>query len=106
MLERKIKIGGIYKHFKGHSYKVIGIAKDSKDLKDSKDSSISNTIKLYFIILLYHNDNSLSILEENLFETIKKFWNELGENKRKEILQNSIIPKENNPYNKYFNYIN
>ena len=34
MLERKIKIGGIYKHFKGHSYKVIGIAKDSEDLKE------------------------------------------------------------------------
>ena len=93
--------------FQGEENIIIEeIAKDSKDLKDSKDSSISNTIKLYFIILLYHNDNSLSILEENLFETIKKFWNELGENKRKEILQNSIIPKENNPYNQYFNYIN
>ena len=76
----------------------------------TKDSSISNTIKLYFIILLYHLDNSLSILDEHLFKTIKEFSNkvkeDLGENKYKEILQNSLIPKENYLYNEYFNYIN
>lgn len=32
MLEREVKIGGIYKHFKGSYHKVICIAKDSEDL--------------------------------------------------------------------------
>ena len=34
MLERKIKINGIYKHFKGHNYKVICLAQDSDTLKE------------------------------------------------------------------------
>ena len=32
MLEREVKIGSIYKHFKGHIYEVIAIGKDSEDL--------------------------------------------------------------------------
>ena len=31
----KIKINGIYKHFKGNSYIVVDIAKDSETLEDS-----------------------------------------------------------------------
>lgn len=34
MLERKIKVGGIYKHFKGTFHRVICIAKDSESLED------------------------------------------------------------------------
>ena len=30
----KIKIGGIYKHYKGNLYKVIALAKDSETLQD------------------------------------------------------------------------
>ena len=31
-MERVIEVGKIYKHFKGHIYKVINIATDSEDL--------------------------------------------------------------------------
>ena len=31
-MTRKIKVNSLYKHFKGHIYKVIAIAKDSEDL--------------------------------------------------------------------------
>ncbi len=34
MLEREVKIGGTYRHFKGHTYIVIGIARDSETLDD------------------------------------------------------------------------
>lgn len=34
MLERKVKIGGFYKHFKGSLHKVICIAKDSETLDE------------------------------------------------------------------------
>lgn len=30
-MERKIEVGNIYKHFKGHIYKVIAIAYDSEN---------------------------------------------------------------------------
>ena len=33
-MERFIKIGDRYKHFKGHLYEVISIAKDCEDLKE------------------------------------------------------------------------
>lgn len=33
-MERKVKINGLYKHFKGHIYKVLLIAKDSETLKE------------------------------------------------------------------------
>ena len=31
-MPRKVKINGLYKHFKGHIYKVLAIAKDCEDL--------------------------------------------------------------------------
>ena len=40
-MERVIEIGKIYKHFKGHIYKVINIALDSEDL--SKKVVYENT---------------------------------------------------------------
>lgn len=30
----EVVVGGKYKHFKGHEYRVLCIAKDSEDLKD------------------------------------------------------------------------
>ncbi len=34
MLERNVRIGGIYRHFKGSLHKVIGIALDSETLEE------------------------------------------------------------------------
>lgn len=30
----KLVIGGIYKHFKGHVYKLIAVARDAEDLSE------------------------------------------------------------------------
>lgn len=32
MLDVEVKVGSIYRHFKGHIYEVIAIGKDSEDL--------------------------------------------------------------------------
>lgn len=34
MLEREVKVGAIYKHFKGNIYEVLCIAKDSETLEE------------------------------------------------------------------------
>ena len=31
---KNIEVGGMYKHFKGNKYQVVGIAKDSETLED------------------------------------------------------------------------
>ena len=33
-MEREIKVGGVYKHFKGHVYRVIAIGYDSENYND------------------------------------------------------------------------
>ena len=39
-MEREIKVGSIYKHFKGHVYKVIAIGYDSENYnEDNPDAS-------------------------------------------------------------------
>ncbi|MBR2712061.1 MAG: DUF1653 domain-containing protein [Bacilli bacterium] len=42
-MEREIKIDNIYKHFKGHTYKVIAIAYDSENYNE-KDPSKSREV--------------------------------------------------------------
>ena len=34
MLEREVKKDQIYRHFKGHIYRIVGIAKDSETLDE------------------------------------------------------------------------
>lgn len=33
-MSKSVKVGGIYRHFKGNIYQVIAVAKDSSDLHD------------------------------------------------------------------------
>lgn len=42
-MEREIKIGGIYKHFKGHIYKVVVIAYDSENYNE-ENSELSKMV--------------------------------------------------------------
>ena len=77
----------------------------------SRESSISNTIKLYFIILLYNKTNSLDLLKDDkLLESIEKYSNALkddkGENNFNDILKKTLIPKEDKYlFNEFFTYI-
>lgn len=70
MLERKIKIGGIYKHFKGHSYKVIGIAKDSEDLKEKVVYQNTKTGELW----LRDEKEFLSLVDKEKYPNIEQIY--------------------------------
>lgn len=65
MSERKIKINGIYRHFKGTTHKVIGIAKDSETLA-------------YKVIYTHEEDKSLWVRDKEEFLSLvdtKKYPN-------------------------------
>ncbi len=42
-MEREIKVGSIYKHFKGHIYKVIAIGYDSENYNE-EDPKLSRMV--------------------------------------------------------------
>ena len=76
----------------------------------TKESSISNTIKMYFIILIFNKTNSLDILKEEIFKDIENYYNnlknEIGQNNFDNILKSLLIPKEEKYlFNEFFNYI-
>ena len=70
MLERKIKIGGIYKHFKGHTYKVIGIAKDSEDLKEKVVYQNTETGELW----LRDEKDFLSLVDKEKYPNVEQIY--------------------------------
>ena len=67
-MTRKIKINGLYKHFKGHIYKVIAIAKDCEDL----------TLKVVYQNI---NNNDIWVRDYN------EFLSEVDKNKYPEVTQ-------------------
>ena len=67
---------------------------------------LSNTLKIYFIILLYNKKKNPEILKEKIFEQIEHLKDELTEEKFNNILNTLIIPKEEKYiFIEYFNYI-
>ena len=78
MLERKIKIDGTYKHFKGHIYKVIGIAKDCESLEEKVVYKNIDTGELW----LRDEKEFLSLVDKNKYPNFKqKYRFELIEKK-------------------------
>ena len=76
----------------------------------NNNSSISDTIKIYFIILLYNKTKSLQKLKEDkLYEPFEEFANilikEIGQDNFNNILNNSKIPtNEKYLFSEYFAY--
>ena len=58
---QKIKVGKIYKHYKGNLYKIIALAKCSETLED---------------LIVYK-----SIKDDKTWVRPKKMWNEIVDNK-------------------------
>ena len=70
MLARKIKIGGLYRHFKGHVYEVIGIARDSDTLKEKIVYKNVETGELW----LRDEDEFLSLVDKEKYPDIKQIY--------------------------------
>lgn len=69
MTERKVKINGTYRHFKGSIMKVIAIAKDSEDLS---------------LKVIYHH---LDQPDELWVRDYEEFLSEVDKNKYSDVLQ-------------------
>ena len=76
-MERVIEVGKIYKHFKGHVYKVIAIALDSEDL--SKKVVYKNIIDGKVWVRDYNIFNSLVDKEKYPGITQKYRFEEMNE---------------------------
>ena len=70
MSVRKIEIGGIYKHIRGHVYEVIGIAKDSDTLNEKIVYKNVETGELW----LRDEDEFLSKVDKNKYPDIEQIY--------------------------------
>lgn len=70
MSVRKIKIGGIYRHFKGHVYEVIGIARDSDSLREKIVYKNVETGELW----LRDEDEFLSVVDKEKYPNIEQIY--------------------------------
>ena len=97
MLEREIKVNGLYKHFKGTYHKVICIAKDSEDKSEKTDEQdeqfiidymypISTVVAVVVCLLLFGKDQmvltSMILILLSLF--VYRNWRFKYENSSKE----------------------
>ena len=70
MLEREVKIGGIYKHFKGHIYQVIGIAKDCETLEEKVVYQNTVTGELW----LRDEEEFLSLVDKEKYPNVEQIY--------------------------------
>ena len=77
MLEREVKVGSYYRHFKGSIHKVICIAKDSETLEDKVVYTHEDTKEVWvrdkreFLSEVDHNKYP-DVSQKYRFEEIKK----------------------------------
>ena len=77
MLEREVKINGLYKHFKGTYHKVICIAKDSEDKTEKVVYTHEDTgeiwirDKIMFLSEVDHNKYP-EVLQKYRFEEVEE----------------------------------
>ena len=74
---RKIKIHGIYKHFKGHTYKVLTLAKNSETLEDEVVYQNIDTGEVWVrdkveFLSLVDKKKYPNVLQEYRFELVKE----------------------------------
>lgn len=78
MLERNVKINGIYKHFKGTYHKVICLAKDSETLEEKVVYTHENNGEIW----VRDKEEFLSVVDHQKYPNIKqKYRFELVVNK-------------------------
>ena len=70
MLERKIKINGLYKHFKGTIHKVICIAKDSEDLTEKVVYTHEDTNEIW----VRDKKEFLSKVDKNKYPNVEQVY--------------------------------
>ena len=68
MLEREIKAGQIYKHFKGTYHKIIGIARDSESLDEVVVYTHEDTGELW----VRNKSDFLSLVDKNKYPMVKQ----------------------------------
>lgn len=78
-MERIVKVGSIYKHFKGHVYKVINIATDSETLKK---------------VVVYQNidNNEVWVRDYDMFNSL------VDKDKYPKVIQKYRFEEENHGY--------
>ena len=77
MLEREVKVGSIYRHFKGTLHKVICIARDSETLEEKIVYTHNDTGEIWVrdkkeFLSLVDRDKYPDVLQEYRFELIEK----------------------------------
>ena len=66
MLEREVKVNGLYKHFKGTLHKVICIAKDSETLEEKVVYTHDDTKEVW----VREKSEFLSLVDHNKYPTV------------------------------------